>query len=345
MRANPIRKVVVMLQNMQKKVEAEGDKDKELHEKAHCACKTNVENLNKSIDEANLRVPQISAQIKEFTASKEQLKADLADHKKDREDAGNDLAKVSKMREKAAAAFAKQASEAKSNIRAVGKAVKAIEKGMGAFLQTDAPNQLKRVVLTTKLNEEDRQVLVSFLENKVVESAGNGEIVGILKTMLEQMEKDLAEDTATESNDIAEFKQLNASKNQEIGAATKAIESKTARYGEASVALVQAENDLEDTEDALAEDSKMLRETTKSCANKDKEYDARVALRADEVTAISDTIKILNDDDTLDLFNKAAPSLIQIDADETQSRTQALSLIQQLKTTSRSTSLDLISWL
>eukprot|EP00425_Heterocapsa_triquetra_P009464 CAMPEP_0195130618 /NCGR_PEP_ID=MMETSP0448-20130528/143541_1 /TAXON_ID=66468 /ORGANISM="Heterocapsa triquestra, Strain CCMP 448" /LENGTH=74 /DNA_ID=CAMNT_0040168535 /DNA_START=11 /DNA_END=232 /DNA_ORIENTATION=- len=38
--ANPIRKVVTMLQNMQMKVTEEGEKEKELYNKFMCYCKT-----------------------------------------------------------------------------------------------------------------------------------------------------------------------------------------------------------------------------------------------------------------------------------------------------------------
>jgi hypothetical protein len=42
---NPIRKVVTMLQNMQKKVEVEGKKEEELFEKFMCYCKGGKDTL------------------------------------------------------------------------------------------------------------------------------------------------------------------------------------------------------------------------------------------------------------------------------------------------------------
>ena len=49
-------------------------------------------------------------------------------------------------------------------------------------------------------------------------------------------------------------------------------------------------------------------ELKKSCATKAKEFEERQANRAQELVAISETIKILNDDDALDLFKKTLPS-------------------------------------
>ena len=50
--ANPIRRVVTMLQNMQKKIAAEGEKDQEIYDKFMCYCKGSGGELSKTIAEA-----------------------------------------------------------------------------------------------------------------------------------------------------------------------------------------------------------------------------------------------------------------------------------------------------
>jgi cytochrome c5 len=54
---NPIRRVVSMLQMMQKKIAAEGDAEKELYEKFMCWCKTGGSALAKSIADAEAKIP------------------------------------------------------------------------------------------------------------------------------------------------------------------------------------------------------------------------------------------------------------------------------------------------
>merc|ERR1719158_463631 len=83
-RANPIRKVVTMLQNMQKKVQAEGEKEKALFEKYMCYCKNAGGDLSKSIADADTRIPQLGADIKASEASLQQTKEDLKQHQVDR---------------------------------------------------------------------------------------------------------------------------------------------------------------------------------------------------------------------------------------------------------------------
>merc|ERR1719453_2046968 len=74
-------------------------------------------------------------------------------------------------------------------------------------------------------------------------------------------------------------------------------------------------------------------ELKKNCANGAKEYESRKANRAQETVAISETIKILNDDDALDLFKKTlpSPSLIQVTRSDRDLRDQALLALSKAK--------------
>merc|ERR1719217_1962041 len=79
--ANPIRRVVTLLQQMAKKVEAEGKAQQELYEKFMCYCKSSGEELGKSISDAQTKIPQLESDIKEAEAEKAQLEADLKQHR------------------------------------------------------------------------------------------------------------------------------------------------------------------------------------------------------------------------------------------------------------------------
>merc|ERR1719263_2617078 len=127
----------------------------------------------------------------------------------------------------------------------------------------------------------------------------SGEITGMLKAMLEEMEGDLKSATADEATAAKGFSDLSAAKNAEIASATSAIESKTKRAGEVAVEIVQTQDDVEETEAFLAD-------LGKQCAAKKAAWGERQAMRAQEVDAISQAIKILNDDDALDLFKKTS---------------------------------------
>jgi hypothetical protein len=115
--------------------------------------------------------------------------------------------------------------------------------------------------------------------------------------------------------------------------ATKEVEDKTARVGEGGVKLSEMKEDKEDTEESLEEDKKFRQDLDKNCKTKKAEWDVRCKLRTEELLAIADTIKILNDDDALDLFKKTLPSssLIQVPVRENELRARALALVQQVR--------------
>merc|ERR1719316_1707995 len=200
-----------------------------------------------------------------------------------------------------------------------------------SFLQSALATRLQRVVLSaSKMNSFDQEEVTAYLQGKA--QGSSGEIVGILETMQEQMEADLKEAEETEAAAIQDFNGLIAAKSKEIGSATAAIEDKTARVGTLAVDIVNAKNDLSDTQDALADDSNFLIELKTTCAEQTKLFDVVKKTRAEEISAVGATIKILNDDDALDLFKKTLPSpgdsLLQGSA-TTSSRARASFLLRQ----------------
>jgi chromosome segregation ATPase len=332
---NPIRRIVNLLQKMTKEVTEEGERDKDLNEKFICYCEKNDGELAASTEELRNKIPQIEASIKEAVSLKEQLDADLARHKSDRQAAKESIDTATKQREKEADAFAEESGELKSNIAALKKATDAIAKGMsGSFLQSSAASTLRQIAVDNlNLSRYQRDTLTSFLSTSAGYAPASGEILGILRQLQEDMEKELDDVTKAENEAVTEFEGLVAAKEKEIAAATEAIESKTQRAGEVAVEIVSLKNDLEDTKDELGADEVFLMELKKSCATKAKEFEERQANRAQELVAISETIKILNDDDALDLFKKTlpSPSLLQVSRRGAEVRKEALRLIQKAK--------------
>merc|ERR1719183_1879957 len=99
----------------------------------------------------------------------------------------------------------------------------------GMFLQSDAANALRNLVLNREnIDRYSRRTLTEFLStsSEAGYAPGSGEIVGILKQLLEDMEKELDDITKTEDAAIADFESLVAAKEKEIVAATEAIEMK-----------------------------------------------------------------------------------------------------------------------
>merc|ERR1719446_354131 len=195
---------------------------------------------------------------------------------------------------------------------------------------------LKRLAVSSPdLSDFDRRMLMSFLSDSQTDGyvPKSGDITGILKQMKDTMEKDLADITATEKSAISDYEALMSAKTKEVLANTKSIESKSKRVGELGVAIAEMKIDLDDTTAALLEDKKFLANMDETCETKKKEWGEIVKARGEELVALGETIKILNDDDALELFKKTLPStsFVQTTTNVAKLRSKALALLQQLR--------------
>merc|ERR1719330_73071 len=184
--------------------------------------------------------------------------------------------------------------------------------------------------------DEDRRAIVAFL------TAGNGDaspgtdaIIGMLKQMEDTMKSTLSDGVKDEEAAQKTYDELMESKGQEVEALTESIDEKMKMVGELGIDIIEMKEDLTDTEDQLIKDKDFLKNLESSCATKTKEWEERSKTRAEELTALSETIKILNDDDALDLFKKTLPSgsasFVQVEETRTLLRDRALTLLRREK--------------
>jgi len=323
-----------MLQMMQNKVAAEGEKKEKVYNQFMCYCDNADATLGASIDAADKKIPLLESGIKEDSALKAQLEADLKAHMSDRVSAKDAIAKATAIREKEKAAYSKASADLKTNIGAMDKAIPAIEKGMGGFLQTSTASVLRQLSISLDMSSVDREMLTGFLSGKNGYSPASGEIVGILKTMHDEMSADLKQATDDENAAIAAFTSLVAAKEKEINALSRAIESKMTRVGDLGVKIAQMKNDLEDTIEDKGESEKFLRDLAGNCEKKKKEWAQYKEMQGQEMLALADTIKVLNDDDALELFKKTLPgsasSLMQVKSSNMAIRKKVITHLQKL---------------
>jgi len=304
--ANPIRKVVTILQDMQKELEAEGVTEQKMFDKFMCYCDGNTDGMSKAAEDAGQKITELKSKLEAEKAEKAQLDQELIQHKQDRESAKADLDQASTIREKEVEDYTASVGEQKEDLDALTGALAAIEKGMGSFLQTPAGLRVQKVVKRVSQDDYETNEVLQFLQGKSSDGYApqSGEITGILKAMKDEMDKDLNGAISEEEKAAAGFQEVQAAKKSEIAAASSAIESKTVRSGELAVSVTTTADDIEDTTAEMKETEAFLANLASQCAEKKKEWAERQAMRAEEIAAVSEAIKILNDDDALDLFKK-----------------------------------------
>jgi len=348
---NPIRKVVTMLQDMTTKVTEEGKKEEELYKKFMCYCKNNGGDLTASIEAAQTKIESVTAELKSGEERKAQTEADLKEHQGSRAEAEDTMATATALREKEAGEYAKEKADLETNVAAIGKAVAALEKGMGgAFLQTTAASLVRSFAMErANLPDATRQELLSFLSGTQGEdyAPASGDITGILKQMGDEMSKSLSDATDAENGSIANFEALIAAKKNEVAILQGQIETEMERIGSLGMSIAEMSNDIEDTKNALSADEKFKLELEASCATKAGEWEEIKKTRSEELVALAETIKVLNDDDALELFKKTLPgssaSLVQIKVSAASQKARALELLHAAAKGSKRPELDLIA--
>merc|ERR1719356_2062373 len=173
---------------------------------------------------------------------------------------------------------------------------------------------------------------MAFLTTNSEYAPASGQIVGILKTMHDEISKDLSDATNTENSAVTSYDELMAAKKKEVLSLSGMIEKKLTRVGNLGVEIQQMRNDAGGTAEGLVDDKKFLADLDKNCAKKSAEWEVIVKTRNEELLALADTIKVLNDDDALELFKKTLPgasaSFMQVQVTMADQKRQALAILR-----------------
>eukprot|EP00933_Yihiella_yeosuensis_P061754 TRINITY_DN6459_c0_g2_i3.p1 TRINITY_DN6459_c0_g2~~TRINITY_DN6459_c0_g2_i3.p1 ORF type:complete len:671 (-),score=263.80 TRINITY_DN6459_c0_g2_i3:258-2270(-) len=339
--ANPIRKVVTLLQKMAKKIEAEGEEEEKLAEKFECYCKKTKASLQAEIDKS-VSVGPISPE--DIAAKKAQLAALQEAVKKIKTDKIADeqsLQSAKANREKEHMQLQTELAEDKQAEGAAEDALKTLNKAT-SFIQKSSsspkflPRLLKAFDGSKRLGDIEKREVAAFLQGKQT-SSGVEDVKAYIKDIESDAEEEIVEDKTKDETGAKEYNQVKSSKQEEISALLNMMEKKMKQIGELQVEIVNMEHDMKNGAEALAANRKMLTEVTKNCEEKSADFAQRQRVRGEEQLAIADTIKMLNSDDALELFKKtlSSPALLQTGSNTAAKAASVKALINRLRTTDK----------
>merc|ERR1719230_1765761 len=78
-KVTPMEKVIDLLKDLSKKVEAEGAKEAAQYDKFACFCKEQADEKLYGIEKSNAKIADLKAEIKELDASIAELSSDVSD--------------------------------------------------------------------------------------------------------------------------------------------------------------------------------------------------------------------------------------------------------------------------
>jgi septal ring factor EnvC (AmiA/AmiB activator) len=327
----PVMKVVRLLEDTKAELEKELEDDKAVHEMMTCWCETNNKEKTAAIAAAEAMIAQLessmgssAARISELKQKrKETLDEVNADHKA--------LMDATAMRMKENKEFQASETDYLEAIDAAKNAIIVLGKHNPSLTQLKAvahrllDARVKEMVDHTRgVSKANIAAFQSFLHG--AEKAASflsipgmqsyapqsGQIFGILNQMKEDFEVNLSEAQKSEAKAKSEYESLKAAKEDEIATGKKLIVSTDGSIAEFQEKYAQAYKQLEDTQDQLGLDTEFLKNLEEKCANTDADFDKRVKDRMTEIAAVTDTIKILNSDESFEAFDKMeAPVFFQ----------------------------------
>jgi len=314
----PVSKVINLLKDMQGQLGKEQEEDQEVFDQFACWCETNEKLKTKAIADAEQHIKDLDSSIEELSANSAQLTTDNANLEEAIAKGKAALAEATAVRDKELAEFNRSDKDAIVAIKGLHGAVTALSKhNAGAALSQDAMLELRHVlaphVSHTELRRlglapKQQRIVSSFLQQPTGASSYNsnsGEIFGVLQSMKESFETNMATDRKEETQGSAEYVSMKDAKVNELAAATKQHDSKEAQLAKTDEDNANAKIDLKDTAAQLKADRAFLSDLQSRCSKMDEEWSARQKMRMDETTAISEALKILTDDDARELMSRS----------------------------------------
>merc|ERR1719324_534225 len=351
LKERPVMKVVRLLQDTKAELEKELEDDKAVYELMTCWCTSGTKDKEAAIEAAKAKIAELTASMGEDGARLQELKVKRketldevnADHKA--------LMDATGMRMKENKEFQASETDYLEAIDAAKNAIIVLGKHNPSLAQVKAAahKMLDARVqgLSKGLSRANVQVLRSFLHNAQSASSflaipgmqsyapQSGQIFGILQQMKEDFEVNLAEAQKAEAKSKAQYEALKAAKEDEIDTGRKLIVSIDAQIADLQEKFAEEFKQLKNTKEQLAMDEEFLRTLKEKCATMDADYEKRTKDRLAEIDAVTDTIKILNNDESFEAFDKMVapnpPMFLQTDSTSTQKerRQRAVSALQR----------------
>lgn len=367
-RLSPVQKVVNMLRDMQKNLQKELEEDESTYHKMSCWCNDNSYEKQEAIEAAEAKMKQLNADIEEGTAKSEQLKAEIQKLKDEIAANKEALASAQAVRDKELAEFRKSDTDCSENAQSLKAAITVLSKhhaepaqsetaakkeafrtnnqggssavgsNDSAFLQARAKidfDSLSKIV-STHSDADTATKVISAIQAPSY-GAQSGEILGILKQMLEDMDGDCSAAAEKEAAAAKNFAEMKEAKREEIAAGEKMQTEKEDQLADTLKKLAEDKEDLDDTSAQHQTDIDFLNNLKDTCATIDEDWQKREKIRNEEIKAVSETIEILTSDAAMDTFHgtfghgqKELTEAEQAEADKNVAATdtQAVSFIQ-----------------
>eukprot|EP00933_Yihiella_yeosuensis_P007660 TRINITY_DN1127_c0_g1_i1.p1 TRINITY_DN1127_c0_g1~~TRINITY_DN1127_c0_g1_i1.p1 ORF type:complete len:751 (-),score=277.59 TRINITY_DN1127_c0_g1_i1:76-2205(-) len=301
--SSAVTKVIEMMEDLRKKVEAEGEAEKKSYEKYAGWCSDTESEKDGEISLGKENIAELKATIETGEAEKEKQTDAISGEGGFTETIANLEKKIKedietrKKEKKTYDAANKDTEKAIDGLEKAIKALKASEAAGTAFLQEGTRHQLRAAaVLADTMGFRGSETLHAL--------AGPGEADydfhsgGILETLgnllVEFKDADKTADEE-EAKTVNSFTNSQNALNSDLENNKRNLETAKEAKGAAIAKVGQAKKDKDEAEAELADDEKYREELIAMCDEKKATFDQRVATRTEELAALDEATQIIKD--------------------------------------------------
>lgn len=332
--ADPLKRIVQLLNDLSVQVEHEGEEEKRLYEKFMCWCSNGGKEEEEALEEQKLRIERLhpgiehaAEQVKQLDDRLGELNSDVGEHEQAK-------AGAEALRGQEEEKYKKDTEVLKLSISGLGKALEILKKArdVNSFIQ--AGNAVKQALtpfaqtprVRTVLDDRQVQALLtatadSFLQARSAAGYASDHIIGVLEGLRDAFTANLADSEQTESGAVAAYDALMASKGKELVAARTTLRQLTEEKTGLNSQLARDRDDITATQVSFAQDNSAYQQRKKECETKTQEFHARQQARLEEMLAINEATQVMSADDVHVVFSKSvtkeplpAPGLLEVPA-------------------------------
>jgi len=320
---NPIQKVVELLSSLEAKILNDGEVEAKAYKEYFEWCDDTSKEIGFEIKTQTAKKGKLEATIAKASSDIDVATQAISDIASSVATDEADLKAATEIRAKENADFVAVEAEMVSAVDMLGRAIGILEREMAksaslAQMKVDTTNMnsllgaLSTVIEAASFSSQDKSQLVALVQSRSGAASDDddgelgapapdayksksGSIVDILEDMKEKAEAELAEARKAELNSAHNFNMLKQSLTDAIKASNHELEENKAALAEATETKATAEGDLDITIKALAESTSRLDDVHDDCMEKASDHEITVQGRKDELAALAQAKKILQD--------------------------------------------------
>jgi len=324
-KVTPVEKVIKLLEDLKDEVEHEGQEEAKAYDKFACFCKEGNSEKSDGITSGQTDIDETSATLAEKTARMNELTEQIAQLTEDIAKLEKEMAEKEEVRAKEKAKYEAIAADLNRAKAAGEKAIELLE-GSKSAASASALLQVKKtlrkyIALADALGlaPKHHRAFQAFLQEADEQDPGvpendyefhSQDII----TMIEDLVKEF---TDKEAQVTAEEEKAADAHSKYMEAATKSLEdyksekeSKEEEKEEVIGEISEAQEALLDLQAELKDNQRYMKDLTEQCELKAREWDQQTTMRAGELEALSQALKIMETVQEKDIVNERAAALL-----------------------------------